>query len=100
MSYLARLKAEISEKRSPSELTELTKGASVSFVSTEGSHFSEVDRADEDPERAAIIEHDGGYPGAVAAWAATPGPPARPRPSSGLPPPRIKIPYFFATIAH
>ncbi len=39
-------------------------------------------------------------PDAVAAWAATPGPPARPRPSSGLPPPRIKIPYFFATIAH
>jgi len=66
MSYLARLKAEISEKRLPSELTELTKGASVSFVSTESSHFSEIDRADEDTERAAIIEHDGGYPAAVA----------------------------------
>lgn len=66
MSYLARLKAEISEKRSPSELTELTKGASVSFVSTEGSRFSEIDRAGDDIERPAIIEHDGGYPGAVA----------------------------------
>ena len=40
MSYLARLKTLLAEKRLPDELTELTKGASVSFVSDQGSRFS------------------------------------------------------------
>jgi hypothetical protein len=66
MSYLARLKAEISGKRPPSEPTEPTKGASVGFVSTEGSRFSEIVPAAADIERAAIIEHEAGYPAAVA----------------------------------
>ncbi len=66
MSYLTRLKAEISEKRSPSEPTKPTKGASVSSVSTEGSHFSEIVPAANDIERAAIIEHEAGYPAAIA----------------------------------
>ena len=39
MSYLARLKTLLAEKRSPEELTELTKGASVSFVSDQGSRL-------------------------------------------------------------
>lgn len=34
MSYLARLKREISQNVARGELTELTKGASVSFVGT------------------------------------------------------------------
>ena len=34
MSYLARLKQEISQNGARGELTELTKGASVGFVST------------------------------------------------------------------
>lgn len=40
MSYLARLKTLLAEKHSPEQLTELTKGASVSFVSDQGSRFS------------------------------------------------------------
>jgi hypothetical protein len=40
MSYLARLKTLLAEKRLPEELTELTKGASVSFVSDQGGRFS------------------------------------------------------------
>ena len=43
MSYLDRLKAVNSETRHPSELTKLTKGASVGFVSGQGEPFSEIE---------------------------------------------------------
>lgn len=43
MSYLARLKAEISGKRQPSELTKPTKAPSVSFVSTPSRHISKIE---------------------------------------------------------
>ncbi|MGD0635668.1 MAG: hypothetical protein ABSA13_15580 [Beijerinckiaceae bacterium] len=39
MSYLSRLKARIEEKPQRAELTKLTKGASVSFVSSQGDGF-------------------------------------------------------------
>ena len=45
MSYLARLKRLLAENRSPEELTELTKGASVSFVSEQGNPISEREGA-------------------------------------------------------
>lgn len=66
MNYLTRLKAEISRIRPPAELTEPTKGAFVSFVSSENAKFSEVALGDEDIERAAIIEHEAGVPAFVA----------------------------------
>jgi len=70
MSYLTRLKAEISEKRPPCELTKPTEGASVSSVSAEGRRSSENGSAEELyadlVERAAIGEFDGGYARAVA----------------------------------
>jgi len=72
MSYLARLKAEISEKRPPCIPTKPTKAPSVSFVSSEGGRFSETDAVAARPleveveqlrhdyqERAGIAEHDG-----------------------------------------
>ena len=43
MSYLARLKARIAEKLPPGELTELTEGASVSFVGAHGGHIYPTD---------------------------------------------------------
>lgn len=47
MSYLAKLKAEFSEKALPSELTKPTKAPSVSFVSAPSRHISEIDGANE-----------------------------------------------------
>ena len=55
MSYLARLKALVGEKRPPREPTELTKAPSVSFVSDQGSHVSFDDGA----SQAAIEERAG-----------------------------------------
>jgi hypothetical protein len=48
MSYLARLETLLAEKRSPEELTELTKGASVGFVSDQGSSTCGDEAATED----------------------------------------------------
>lgn len=45
MSYLDRLKAEVSEKRLSSELTKPTKGPSVSFVSAPNRHIPEIEAA-------------------------------------------------------
>jgi len=42
MSYLARLKQEISQNVPRGELTELTKGASVGFVSTAQGAFGDI----------------------------------------------------------
>jgi hypothetical protein len=50
MSYLARLHRQISGNRVPTELTELTKGASVGSVGAQGRPFAEIDIA----ERVAI----------------------------------------------
>jgi hypothetical protein len=47
MSYLERLKAEFSEKALPSELTKPTKAPSVSFVSAQGRHISEIEGAND-----------------------------------------------------
>ena len=44
MSYLARLKGEFSEKPLHSELTKLTEGAFVGFVSARSSRISENER--------------------------------------------------------
>jgi hypothetical protein len=55
MSYLARLKALVGEKRPPREPTELTKAPSVSFVSDRGRHVSFDDGA----SQAAIEERAG-----------------------------------------
>lgn len=44
MNYLARLRAEISGERHPSELTKPTNGPSVSFVSTPSRHVSRIER--------------------------------------------------------
>ena len=55
MSYLARLKALVGEKRPPRQLTELTEGASVGFVSDPGRHVSFDDGA----SQAAIEERAG-----------------------------------------
>ncbi len=66
MSYLARLKARIAEKHLPLEPTEPTEGASVSSVGAVGCRLSESAQTGADVERAAIIEHDAGYPAAVA----------------------------------
>lgn len=66
MSYLARLKGLLAEKRPPEELTKPTKGASVSFVSDRGSHA----RPDEDAiaERAGLAS-DGVPLTYLDAWA-------------------------------
>lgn len=47
MNYLAKLKAEFSEKALPSELTKPTKAPSVSFVSDPSRHISEIEGANE-----------------------------------------------------
>ena len=47
MNYLAKLKAEFSEKALPSELTKPTKAPSVSFVSAPSRHISEIEGANE-----------------------------------------------------
>lgn len=49
MSYLDRLKAEVSEKRIPDELTKPTKAPSVSFVSAPSEHISRIEGAANDP---------------------------------------------------
>jgi hypothetical protein len=54
MSYLARLKAINREKLLPGKLPELTKGASVSFVSTQGEGFCR-----NEPNEAEILERAG-----------------------------------------
>jgi hypothetical protein len=50
--YLARLQRLLAEERAPAELTELTEGAFVGFVSDQGSPFCEDESAIE--ERAAL----------------------------------------------
>ena len=45
MSYLARLKQEISQNVARGELTELTKGASVGFVSTARSASGDISQS-------------------------------------------------------
>jgi len=50
MSYLARLKAAVSEKCSPEALPELTKAPSVGFVSTPSRHISEITGPDAAPK--------------------------------------------------
>ena len=47
MSYLAKLKVDISGKAIPSELTKPTKAPSVSFVSVTSGHISEIEGANE-----------------------------------------------------
>jgi len=47
MSYLDRLKADISGMRQPCELTKPTKAPSVSFVSTPSRRISEIERAND-----------------------------------------------------
>jgi hypothetical protein len=58
MSYLARLHRQISGNGVPRPLTEPTKGASVSSVSSQGRAFPQFDVS----ERASIIEFDGSAP--------------------------------------
>jgi hypothetical protein len=65
MSYLARLRLQISGNGAITPLTELTKGASVSSVSPQGRAFPEIDVA-EWQERAALVEYDGGIPRRLA----------------------------------
>jgi len=45
MSYLAKLKREISQNAGRGELTELTKGASVGFVSTERGASGDISKS-------------------------------------------------------
>jgi hypothetical protein len=52
MSYLERILTEFPEKRPPEALTKLTKGASVSSVSTQGGRFPEDTAERWDPELA------------------------------------------------
>ena len=47
MNYLAKLKADVSEKALPNELTKPTKAPSVSFVSAPSRHISEIEGANE-----------------------------------------------------
>jgi hypothetical protein len=47
MSYLERLKADVSGKRLPSELTKPTKAPSVSYVSAPSRHISEIEGAND-----------------------------------------------------
>jgi len=47
MNYLAKLKAEFSEKGLPSELTKPTKAPSVSFVGATSRHISEIEEEHE-----------------------------------------------------
>ena len=54
MSYLARLKTLLHERPLPQELTKPTKGASVSFVSDQGSRFCAGEDADAIEERAGL----------------------------------------------
>ena len=50
MSYLDRLKAEVSGKPLPSEPTKPTKAPSVSFVSAPSRHISEIEAANDSAE--------------------------------------------------
>jgi len=51
MSYLARLKQEISQNGARGELTELTKGASVGFVGTAQSASGDISQITRDQWR-------------------------------------------------
>jgi hypothetical protein len=65
MSYLARLRRQISGNRVPTSLTKLTEAPFVSSVSSAGRAFPAIKVAEWE-ERAALVEYDGGAPRQLA----------------------------------